>query len=91
MNLYEHLRTQANRRTFLRQASLGSLALAGLMNLFHYLKIGLSIVLTFVGVKMLLVEIFPIPIGITLSIVGGVLLLSIAASIYWPVKKQPGK
>ncbi len=32
MNLYEHLRTQANRRTFLRQASLGSLALAGLMN-----------------------------------------------------------
>ena len=63
-------------------------ALAGLMSLFHYLKIGLSIVLTFVGVKMLLVEIFPIPIGITLGIVGGVLLLSIAASIYWPVKKE---
>lgn len=32
MNLYEQLRIQANRRTFLRQASLGSLALAGLMN-----------------------------------------------------------
>jgi tellurite resistance protein TerC len=63
-------------------------ALAGLMNLFHYLKIGLSIVLTFVGVKMLLVEIFPIPIGITLAIVGGVILLSVAASIYWPVKKE---
>ena len=63
-------------------------ALAGLMNLFHYLKIGLSIVLTFIGVKMLLVEIFPIPIGITLGVVGGVLLLSIAASIYWPVKKE---
>jgi Protein of unknown function (DUF1501) len=32
MNLYESLRTQANRRTFLRHASLGSLALAGLFN-----------------------------------------------------------
>jgi len=63
-------------------------ALAGLMNLFHYLKIGLSIVLTFVGLKMLLVEIFPIPIGITLAVVGGVILLSIAASLRWPSKKH---
>jgi tellurite resistance protein TerC len=63
-------------------------ALAGLMNLFHYLKIGLSIVLTFVGVKMLLVEIFPIPIGITLAIVGGVILLSIVASLRWPSPKH---
>ncbi len=63
-------------------------ALAGLMNLFHYLKIGLSIVLTFVGVKMLLVEIFPIPIGITLAVVAGVILLSIAASLRWPIKKH---
>jgi hypothetical protein len=37
---------------------------------------------------MLLVEIFPIPIGITLGIVGGVILLAIAASILWPNKKQ---
>ncbi|HCA81917.1 MAG TPA: hypothetical protein DEP53_19470 [Bacteroidetes bacterium] len=64
-------------------------ALAGLMSLFHYLKIGLSIVLTFVGVKMLLVEVFPIPIGITLAVVAGVILLSIAASIRWPTKLLP--
>lgn len=63
-------------------------ALAGLMNLFHYLKIGLSIVLTFIGVKMLLLEVFLIPIGITLGIVGGVILLSVASSILWPVKEQ---
>jgi len=63
-------------------------ALAGLMNLFHYLKIGLSIVLTFVGVKMLLAEVFLIPIGITLGIVGGVILLSVAASILWPATKH---
>jgi tellurite resistance protein TerC len=63
-------------------------ALAGLMNLFHYLKIGLSIVLTFVGAKMLLAEILPIPIGITLAVVAGVILLSIVASIRWPAQKQ---
>lgn len=63
-------------------------ALAGLMNLFHYLKIGLAIVLTFVGAKMLLAEILPIPIGITLAVVAGVILLSIGASIRWPAQKQ---
>ena len=66
-------------------------ALAGLMNLFHYLKIGLSIVLTFVGVKMLVAEIFPIPILVTLTIVGGVIALSIAASMIWPAQKGISK
>jgi tellurite resistance protein TerC len=59
-------------------------ALAGMMNLFHYLKIGLSVVLTFVGVKMLLAEIYPIPIGIALGIIGAVLILSVVASLLWP-------
>jgi tellurite resistance protein TerC len=59
-------------------------ALAGLMNLFHYLKLGLAIVLTFVGLKMLFAEVYPIPIAITLAIVGGVILLSVVASLLWP-------
>jgi tellurite resistance protein TerC len=59
-------------------------ALAGMMNLFHYLKLGLSVVLTFVGAKMLLAEVYPISIMLTLLIVGGVILLSILASIIWP-------
>jgi tellurite resistance protein TerC len=63
-------------------------ALAGMMNLFHYLKIGLAIVLSFVGLKMLLVEIFPIPIGIALGIVGAVLVLSVVASMIWPKQEQ---
>jgi len=63
-------------------------ALAGMMNLFHYLKIGLSIVLTFVGLKMLLAEIFPIPIGIALGVVGAVLLLSVVASMLWPKQEK---
>lgn len=63
-------------------------ALAGLMNLFHYLKIGLSVVLTFVGLKMLLAEVYPIPITIALAVVGGVILLSVLASIRWPKQEK---
>ncbi|HWP83319.1 MAG TPA: TerC family protein [Bacteroidota bacterium] len=59
-------------------------ALAGIMDLFHYLKLGLSIVLTFVGIKMLIVDLYKIPIGISLGVVGGILLLSVLASILWP-------
>jgi tellurite resistance protein TerC len=63
-------------------------ALAGMMNLFHYLKIGLSVVLSFVGAKMLLAEVFPIPISIALGVIGAVLLLSVLASILWPKQEK---
>jgi tellurite resistance protein TerC len=63
-------------------------ALAGMMNLFHYLKIGLAVVLTFVGMKMLLAEIYPVPIGIALSVIGVVLLLSVVASMLWPKQEN---
>ncbi len=63
-------------------------ALAGMMNLFNYLKIGLAVVLTFVGLKMLLAEIYPIPIGIALGVIGVVLLLSVIASLLWPTQKK---
>ncbi len=56
-------------------------ALAGLMDLFHYLRIGLSIVLSFIGVKMLLMDIMPIPIGIALGVVALVLAISVLASV----------
>jgi len=63
-------------------------ALAGLMNLFHYLKIGLAVVLTFVGMKMLLAAVYPIPIMLTLLVVGGVILLSVLASLIWPKREE---
>jgi tellurite resistance protein TerC len=66
-------------------------ALAGMMNLFHYLKVGLSVVLTFVGAKMLLAEVYPIPIAVALGVIGVVLLLSVLASILWPKQKEPEK
>jgi tellurite resistance protein TerC len=58
-------------------------ALAGIMRLFHYLPYGLSAVLVFVGVKMLLADFYKIPIGIALGVVAGVLALSVIASIVW--------
>jgi len=63
-------------------------ALAGIMNLFEYLKYGLAAVLAFIGVKMVLMDIFPIPIGIALGVVAGLLLISVLASITWSRKKK---
>jgi tellurite resistance protein TerC len=59
-------------------------ALAGIMPLFHYLHYGLSVILVFVGIKMLLVDLYKIPIGIALGVVAGVLLISVLASLIRP-------
>jgi tellurite resistance protein TerC len=57
---------------------------------FHYLKTGLSIVLAFIGVKMLLPIVgIQIPIEISLGVVAVVLLSSVLASFRWPVE-APG-
>jgi tellurite resistance protein TerC len=58
--------------------------LARVIDKFHLLKIGLAIVLLFVGVKMVIAEWVKIPIGISLAFIGGVLTVSVIASIMWP-------
>jgi len=63
-------------------------ALAGIMNLFHYLKFGLSIILSFIGVKMLIMDIYKIPIGAALGFVVFVLVASIVASKIWPKAEE---
>jgi tellurite resistance protein TerC len=55
--------------------------LAGVMEMFRYLKIGLAFVLCVVGVKMMIVDIYKIPIGVSLGLIGGILLLSVLASL----------
>jgi tellurite resistance protein TerC len=58
--------------------------LAGVVEKFHYLKMGLAIVLTFIGTKMLVVAVgIHIPIWISLVFVAVVLLSSVAASLLW--------
>jgi tellurite resistance protein TerC len=59
--------------------------LAGVMDKFHYLKIGLSIVLVFIGAKMLATAVgIHVPIGISLGVVAGVLIGSVVLSLLRP-------
>lgn len=60
-------------------------ALAGMMDLFHYLRYGLAAVLSFIGAKMLLSDVIHLPIYIALAVVLGVLGLSILVSLLFPV------
>ena len=62
-------------------------ALAGMMEIFHYLHYGLSVILIFIGIKMLGSEFFKIPIGVALSAVAAVLVLSVIASLMFPSRK----
>jgi len=65
-------------------------ALAGMMDLFHYLHYGLSIVLIFVGIKMILGHHVHIPTVVALGVVAGVLTISVLASVLHPQKSaQP--
>jgi len=56
-------------------------ALAGITKYFHYLKYGLSAILVFVGIKMLIVGYYKIPIVFSLLTILGILLLSVLASV----------
>jgi tellurite resistance protein TerC len=58
--------------------------LAGMMHKFHYLKLGLAAVLTFVGAKMVTADFFHISTGFSLGVVATVLTLSVAASLLFP-------
>jgi tellurite resistance protein TerC len=62
-------------------------ALSGLFYLFRYLSTGVCIVLAFVGVKMLLTDIFPIPVLVSLGVIIAILAGSVILSIVLPKKK----
>jgi len=55
--------------------------LAGVMDRFRYLKLGLVVLLAFVGVKMLLSHHYPIPTMASLGIISGILSIGVLASI----------
>jgi tellurite resistance protein TerC len=63
-------------------------ALAGIMHKFHYLKVGLSVVLMFVGIKMLLTDLYKIPAEISLLVICLVLAVSVIASLMRPVRPE---
>ena len=61
-------------------------ALSGVLEMFHYLKYGLGLVLSFVGTKMLISEFYIISIPVALGTVAAILILSVIASIMIPAK-----
>jgi tellurite resistance protein TerC len=56
---------------------------------FHLLKYGLAVILMFIGVKMLLLDVYKIPVGIALGTVGLILLVSVAASLLTSRRSDP--
>jgi tellurite resistance protein TerC len=55
--------------------------LAGVIDKFVYLKVGLSVVLIFVGAKMLLADLYKLPIAVSLATIAGILAVSVIASL----------
>jgi len=65
-------------------------ALAGVVRMFRYLHYGLSIVLAFVGVKMLLAEVYKIPVALSLIVIAAILAVSVTASMVWNQASDAG-
>lgn len=63
-------------------------ALAGLMSLFHYINYGLSIILAFIGFKLLISGVYVIDMKFALLFVAIVLVLSVIISILFPKKEK---
>lgn len=62
-------------------------ALAGIMEMFQYLHYGLSLVLIFIGAKMLLSEYYKIPTEVALAAIAAILFVAVMASL-WARKKE---
>lgn len=62
--------------------------LAGLADRFHLLKYGLALVLVFVGAKMLMVDFYKIPIGLSLGVVGLIIATFMFASLWVTRNKE---
>ncbi|HCI6722052.1 TPA: TerC family protein [Klebsiella variicola subsp. variicola] len=63
--------------------------LAGVAERFSMLKYGLSVILVFIGVKMLIVDFYHIPVAISLGVVGGILAVTLLINAW--VNKQHDK
>lgn len=64
--------------------------LAGVAERFPMLKYGLSVILVFIGVKMLIMDFIHIPIGVSLGVVGGILSLTLIVNA-WVNHQNAGK
>jgi tellurite resistance protein TerC len=60
--------------------------LAGMAERFHLLPYGLAVVLVFIGAKMLLIDVYKIPVLWSLGAVGAILAITVALSLARPAK-----
>lgn len=63
--------------------------LAGVIDRFNYLRLGLAAVLVFVGVKMLIEDIYEMPIFLSLAVVVGLIGIALVASLLSPKPREP--
>jgi tellurite resistance protein TerC len=61
--------------------------LAGVIGNFHLLKPSLAIVLAFVGTKMLLIDVYKIPIGVSLGVIGALIASGVIGSLLFPKRE----
>jgi len=59
--------------------------LAAIAAKFHLLSYGLAVILVFIGTKMVLIDVFKIPVAVSLGVVVGIL----AITMLWSVKTAP--
>ncbi|WP_317693494.1 TerC family protein [Serratia sp. UGAL515B_01] len=64
--------------------------LANVAERFSMLKYGLSVILVFIGIKMLIVDFYHIPIAISLSVVAGILILTLLINAWVNHRKDAG-
>lgn len=62
--------------------------LADLADRFHLMVYGLGVILVFVGLKMLAVDFYKVPVGWSLGIVGAILASAMVASLVFPPKSD---
>jgi tellurite resistance protein TerC len=58
--------------------------LAGIVERFRYLRVGLAAILIFFGARLLLGDVIDVPNGVSLGVIAAALALSVAASLKWP-------
>lgn len=58
--------------------------LAGIIGMFRYLSMGLSLILCFIGVKMLIMDVYPIPTEVSLAVVMAILAGAVVLSLLFP-------
>ena len=66
-------------------------AVSGLIKIFRFLHYGLGVVLVLVGLKMLASDYFRVPIAATLSVVAAIILVSVALSVVFPMRRKDQK